>query len=81
MTTPIDHENAVKLAVMETEMSHMKLGMEDLKFSNARQTEKIDRILSAMSEAKGGWRTLLMIGGAAGTFGGFVTWAMSHWRG
>lgn len=81
MTTPIDHENAVKLAVMETEMGHMKAAIADLKFSNARQTEKIDLILAAMSEAKGGWRTLLMIGGAAGTAGGFFTWAMSHWRG
>lgn len=81
MTTPIDHENAVKLAVMETEMGHMKSAIADLKFSNARQTEKIDLILTAMHEARGGWRTLLLMGGAAGTAGGFLTWALSHWRG
>ncbi len=81
MTTPIDHENAVKLAVMETEMGHMKAAFADLKFVNARQTEKIDQILTAMHEARGGWRTLMMVGGAAGTAGGFITWAMSHWKG
>jgi hypothetical protein len=81
MTTPIDHENAVKLAVMETEMGHMKAAITDLKHSNSRQTEKIDLILSAMSEAKGGWKTLMMIGGAAGTAGGFITWVLSHWKG
>lgn len=80
MTTPIDHDNAVKLAVMETEMAHMKAAIADLKFSNARQTEKIDLILTAMSEAKGGWRTLMMIGGAAGTAGGVITWALAHWK-
>ncbi|MES2352068.1 MAG: hypothetical protein V4641_31250 [Pseudomonadota bacterium] len=81
MTTPIDHENAVKLAVMETEMGHMKAAFLDLKFTNDRQTQKIDLILSAMSEAKGGWKTLMMIGGAAGTAGGFITWVLSHWKG
>lgn len=80
MTTPIDHDNAVKLAVMETEMMHMKAAIADLKFSNARQTEKIDLILSTMSEAKGGWKTLLAMGGAAGTAGGFITWALAHWK-
>lgn len=81
MTTPIDHENAISLAVMETEMGHMKAAIADLKFSNARQTEKIDLILTTMSEAKGGWRALLMVGGAAGTVGGVITWFISHWKG
>lgn len=81
MTTPIDHDNAIKLAVMESEMAHMKAAISDLKFSNARQTEKIDLILTAMSEAKGGWRVLMLVGGAAGTVGGFITWLVTQWRG
>lgn len=81
MTTPIDHENAVKLAVMESEMAHMKAAISDLKHSNARQTEKLDMIYSVMNEAKGGWKTLMIVGGAAGSLGGIVAWVVSHFRG
>lgn len=77
----IDPDTAISLAILKTEFSHMKTTIDDLKFSNARQTEKLDLMLQAMHEAKGGWRTLLMMGGAAGTIGGLVTWAISHWRG
>jgi hypothetical protein len=81
MTTPIDHENATRLAVMEVEWKHMKATVEDLKFSNARQEATLNELLRTMHEAKGGWRVLLMMGGAAGTVGAFVTWALSHWKG
>lgn len=80
MTTPLDHENARALAVLETEMKHMKTAMDDLKFSNARQDSKLDTVLQTMHEARGSWRTLLMMGGAAGSLGGLATWALSHVR-
>lgn len=81
MTTPLDHENARSLAVLETEMKHMKAAMEDLKHSNARQDSKLDTMLQTMHEARGSWRTLLLMGGAAGSLGGLVTWVASHWKG
>lgn len=81
MTTPLDHENARALAVLETEMKHMKAAMDDLKFSNQRQDSKLDTVLQTMHEARGSWRTLLMMGGAAGSLGGLVTWFISHWKG
>lgn len=81
MTTPIDHENATRLAVMEVEWKHMKATVEDLKFSNARQEAALNELLRTMHEAKGGWRVLLMMGGAAGTVGAVITWVLSHWRG
>ncbi len=81
MTTPLDHENARSLAVLETEMKHMKAAMDDLKFSNQRQDSKLDTVLQTMHEARGSWRTLLMMGGAAGTLGGVATWALSHLSG
>ena len=33
---------------------------------------KLDDIIKTLSEAKGGWRTLLIIGGAAGTLGALI---------
>lgn len=76
----IDRDNAVSLAILETEVSYLKAGMVDLKATNAQQSAKLDAIISTMAEARGGWRTLLLIGGAAGTVGGFLSWAISHWK-
>jgi uncharacterized coiled-coil protein SlyX len=39
---------------------------------------KLDQLSHTMSEAKGGWKTLLWLGGMAATIGGLVTWAASH---
>lgn len=78
MTT--ERDNAVSLAVLEIEVSHLKTGMAELKATNAQQNAKLDSIIGTMAEARGGWRTLLLIGGAAGTVGGFITWAFSHMK-
>lgn len=49
------------------------------------QTEKLEamqqqltQVLEALSEAKGGWRTLMWLGGAAATFGAMVSWMLTH---
>ncbi len=51
------------------------------------QTEKLEsmqkqltQVLEALSEAKGGWRTLMWLGGAAATFGALVSWVLTHVR-
>jgi len=66
---------------MEVEWKHMKATVEDLKFSNARQEATLNELLRTMHEAKGGWRVLLAMGGAAGTVGAVISWALSHWKG
>jgi len=44
----------------------------------AKLNTKIDLVNSTMSEAKGGWKTLIWLGGMAATVGGVVTWLLSH---
>lgn len=34
-----------------------------------------------MTEAKGGWRTLVFLGGAAASLGGVLSWALAHLTG
>lgn len=34
-----------------------------------------------MAEAKGGWRTLVFLGGAAASLGGALSWALQHFAG
>lgn len=76
-----DMQNSLAIAVMQTEMEYLKSGMADLKAINAQQSLKLDKIFSMMDEARGGWRLLVMLGGAAGTAGGLIGWFLSHWKG
>lgn len=76
----IDRDNAISLAILETEVSYLKAGMADLKETNKQQNAKLDEVLRTMNEAKGGWRLLVMMGGAAGLAGSGLSWLFQHWR-
>jgi hypothetical protein len=68
----------IDIARLEVEVSHLTQGMLDLQETNRQQTLKIDQVLLALSEARGGWKTLMLVGGAAATVGGGIAWAISH---
>lgn len=73
----------VDLARLESEVSHLTEIVAELKASNKAVTEKLDQIQRTLAEARGGWRTMMWMGGAAASVGGFVTWLATHvtWRG
>jgi hypothetical protein len=39
---------------------------------------RMDLMTATLTEARGGWRMLMLIGGAAASVGGFVVWVLSH---
>jgi hypothetical protein len=39
---------------------------------------KVDTIHEKLSEAKGGWKVLMGLGGASSVLGGLVTWFATH---
>jgi hypothetical protein len=41
-------------------------------------TSKLDGIENQLAQAKGGWRTLMWLGGAAATLGGVIAGALTH---
>ena len=47
---------------------------EDLKDIKAQ----LASINSTLSEAKGGWKLMMAVGGAAAAVGGFVAWIIEH---
>jgi prefoldin subunit 5 len=73
-------EARINIGRLQTEVAHLTQSMEDLQESNKQLTAKLDQVLLALSEAKGGWKTLMLVGGAASTLGGFFTWAIQHWK-
>lgn len=50
----------------------------------ATAIESLDKSITAMnvtlSEARGGWRVMMMVGGAGASFGGVVSWALQNFR-
>ncbi len=43
-------------------------------------SSQVEGLRMTLAEAKGGWRTLMWLGGAASVMGGCVTWVLSHVR-
>ena len=56
---------------LEQEVQQLSKQMEGMQMT-------LTSINNTLSEAKGGWRTLMMLGGAGAACGSFVTWALSH---
>lgn len=66
---------------MSVEVAHLKVAVADLRSTNAELDRKLDQVLAQLAEARGGWRTLMLLGGAAGSLGGGLTWLISHLKG
>lgn len=71
-------EARINIARLEAEVAHLSAGMIELKASQADMADTLNAILTQLSEAKGGWRTLMLVGGAASTLGAGLTWAINH---
>ena len=41
-------------------------------------TENVQAMRDLMEQSKGGWRTLVWLGGVAGSAGAAISWAMTH---
>lgn len=80
-STHIERANALQLAAMTVEVAHLKATVTELRTTNAELDRKLDQVLAQLAEARGGWRTLMLIGGAAGTLGSGFTWLISHLKG
>lgn len=68
----------VDIATLKTEVKHLTLAIEELKTSNADLVSKLETISSLLTEAKGGWRVMVFLGGAAASLGAIISWALDH---
>ncbi len=68
----------VDIAKLEIQVEHLMATVDDLKVSNAKLSEQIEGIRLLLSEAKGGWRMLMLFGGAGAAVGTVITWVMQH---
>ena len=62
-----------ELAVHETEIKHLQADMDKLVQDMESIKVTLNAINSTLAEARGGWRVLMMVGGAGGALGALVT--------
>lgn len=58
-------EEAVQIAVLKIEVDHLKQSIDDMR-SDLRE------IKTTLNEARGGWKTLMLVGGISSALGAFV---------
>jgi hypothetical protein len=70
------------------EFGRLQAQVEQLLESNRLLTESVSTMSAAiqamqlqMAEAKGGWKLLMAIGGAAASAGGLISWVVTHLTG
>jgi hypothetical protein len=68
----------INIARLEVQVSNLSQGMADLQESNQQLTAKLDQVLLTLSEARGGWKTLMAVGGAAASAGALASWIGQH---
>jgi prefoldin subunit 5 len=73
-------EQARELATHASEIRHLQADMDKMVDDMEEIKKALIEINKTLSEAKGGWRMLLAVGGAAGVVGSGITWVISHWK-
>lgn len=70
-----------ELAVHETEIKHLQADMDKMVADMEAIKASLNQINQTLSEAKGGWKVLMMLGGAGGVLGSAITQIVQHWIG
>lgn len=70
---PESIETARELATHAADIRHLQDDMDKLVESMAAMNKTLLDINATLSEAKGGWKVLMMIGGAGGALGSVIT--------
>lgn len=63
---------------LEGAVGALKTELDSVKAKQTQMDVKLDMVLERLSEAKGGWRALMLLGGAGATLGGAITWFLTH---
>lgn len=68
----------VDIAQLQIEVVHLTEKVQELRDSNAQITQQLNEISKLLNEARGGWRVMMMMGGAGVTLGGAIVWVLQH---
>ena len=72
---------ARELATHANDIEHLQQDMDKLVAEMAEVRKSLQSIQSTLSEAKGGWKVLMLIGGSAGALGAALAHAAHYFLG
>ena len=73
-------ENLIReIATHGAEIKHIQDDLDKIATEMAEVRKSLDAINKTLSEAKGGWKLLMWIGGAISAITGFVGFVAGHW--
>lgn len=70
-----------ELAEHGVEIRHIQADVDKLVTDLESVKKTLEKINETLAEAKGGWKVLMMLGGAGGVLGAAVTQFVHHWLG
>lgn len=76
-----DEQFIREIATHGAEIKHIQDDLDEIAKEMKQVREALAEINKTLSEARGGWKILMMIGGAGGAVGSFITWVVAHWKG
>lgn len=71
----------IDIATLEAQVEGMGDQIDRMEDAIVTLTTTVNGMRDQLTEAKGGWRVLMMLGGASATFGGLIGWAIEHMTG
>ncbi len=64
--------------LLEGEVKALHAMLREQNKTLAALSQQLDEVTKTLAEARGGWKTLLWLGGAAAAASATVTWAVQH---
>jgi prefoldin subunit 5 len=68
----------IQVAILQERVLHLNTSVEELKALVTNLTASINTVERTLSEAQGGWKTLMWIGGMSASVGAAISWVISH---
>lgn len=71
-------EARIQIATLEVQFTNLTTQFGKLESTLATLSAKLDTVNTTLTEARGGWRTLMIVGGAASSVTAALAWLIQH---
>lgn len=71
-------EARINIAQLQAKVEAQGREIGELKAMVQAMAEQLNQVAGTLTEARGGWRALMLLGGAGAAFGGAFTWILDH---
>lgn len=79
---PDESDPRIEIAKLQVQVEHLTEAVSELRKQNRDLSFKVDQIRELLTQARGGWKAMLLFGGAMATLGSAASWLVAHfpWR-